>query len=37
MSRDYKNGAQQYLNSFATSDEIWLYYYNVRSMRNNQV
>ncbi|KAF2888375.1 hypothetical protein ILUMI_17798, partial [Ignelater luminosus] len=36
MLLDYANGAPRYLNNFATGDETWLYYYDVRSKRKNQ-
>ncbi|KAF2880544.1 hypothetical protein ILUMI_25631 [Ignelater luminosus] len=37
MLKDYANRAPRYLNNFVTGDETWLYYYNVRSKRKNQV
>ncbi|KAF2879719.1 hypothetical protein ILUMI_26453 [Ignelater luminosus] len=37
MLKNYANGAPRYLNNFVTGDKTWLYYYDVRSKRKNQV
>jgi len=37
MIRNYKNGTRRHQNNFDTDDETWLYYYDIRSKRNNQV